>query len=279
VAIGFARAAPAAISWLSPGASMQARGGYAAMAAHALNGLVGSKDHERGEEADEQRLGHDGAVVDECDPSDGLLPMLHANILMMAYSASGCMAAVHAAVITHGDRCILMPAVAGSGKTTLTAALLASGFGYGTDDLALLSDAPVRIRAIPVCLGLKAGAWPVLAEKFPGLRKLPVYRRADGQAIRYLQPPPETLPEPGRDFSPADCIVFPCYQPDTRADIRRISSAGGLLRLTDAGYDFPTRMDQGTVQCLINWISGIPCYELQYGGLDEAVRLVGNLVS
>ena len=45
VAIGFAKAAPRAISWLSPGASMQARGSYAAMATHALNGLVGSADH------------------------------------------------------------------------------------------------------------------------------------------------------------------------------------------------------------------------------------------
>ncbi len=45
VAIGFAQAAPRAISWLSPGASMQARGAYAAMATHALNGLVGSTDH------------------------------------------------------------------------------------------------------------------------------------------------------------------------------------------------------------------------------------------
>lgn len=45
VAIAFAKAAPRAISWLSPGASMQARGGYAAMATHALNGLVGSTDH------------------------------------------------------------------------------------------------------------------------------------------------------------------------------------------------------------------------------------------
>jgi anaerobic selenocysteine-containing dehydrogenase len=45
VAIDFAKAAPRAISWLSPGACMQARGGYAAMAAHALNGLVGSADN------------------------------------------------------------------------------------------------------------------------------------------------------------------------------------------------------------------------------------------
>jgi anaerobic selenocysteine-containing dehydrogenase len=45
VAIRFAKAAPAVISWVSPGACMQVRGGYAAMAAHALNGLVGSVDN------------------------------------------------------------------------------------------------------------------------------------------------------------------------------------------------------------------------------------------
>jgi anaerobic selenocysteine-containing dehydrogenase len=45
VARGFGRAAPAAISWVSPGACMQARGAYAAMAAHALNGLVGAVDN------------------------------------------------------------------------------------------------------------------------------------------------------------------------------------------------------------------------------------------
>ena len=48
VAIGFAKAAPYSISWVSPGASMQVRGGYSSMAAHALNGLVGSVDHKGG---------------------------------------------------------------------------------------------------------------------------------------------------------------------------------------------------------------------------------------
>lgn len=45
VAIDFAKAAPRAISWLSPGASMQVRGGYTSMATHALNGLVGSVEN------------------------------------------------------------------------------------------------------------------------------------------------------------------------------------------------------------------------------------------
>lgn len=48
VAREFAAAAPAAISFLSPGAAMHVRGGYTAMAAHALNGLVGSVDNQGG---------------------------------------------------------------------------------------------------------------------------------------------------------------------------------------------------------------------------------------
>jgi anaerobic selenocysteine-containing dehydrogenase len=43
-ALDFANAGSRAISWVSPGAAMQIRGSYASMAAHALNGLVGSVD-------------------------------------------------------------------------------------------------------------------------------------------------------------------------------------------------------------------------------------------
>ena len=48
VAIGFGKAAPHAISWVGGGPVMQVRGGYNSMAAHALNGLVGSVDNHGG---------------------------------------------------------------------------------------------------------------------------------------------------------------------------------------------------------------------------------------
>ncbi len=48
VAKGMAQAAPNVIVWMGPGAAMHVRGGYAAMAVHALNGLLGSIDHEGG---------------------------------------------------------------------------------------------------------------------------------------------------------------------------------------------------------------------------------------
>lgn len=45
VAVGYGKAAPQAISWVGGGPVMQARGGYASMACHALNGLVGAVDN------------------------------------------------------------------------------------------------------------------------------------------------------------------------------------------------------------------------------------------
>ncbi|MHC4502460.1 MAG: molybdopterin-dependent oxidoreductase [Planctomycetota bacterium] len=45
VAIGFAKAAPHTMCWVGGGPAMQVRGGYSCMAAHALNGLVGSADN------------------------------------------------------------------------------------------------------------------------------------------------------------------------------------------------------------------------------------------
>ncbi|MFZ5799067.1 MAG: dehydrogenase [Desulfobulbus sp.] len=45
VARGMAKAAPNVAVWMGPGAAMQVRGGYAAMAVNALNGLVGGVDN------------------------------------------------------------------------------------------------------------------------------------------------------------------------------------------------------------------------------------------
>ncbi len=45
VAVGYGKAAPHAMSWVARGPVMQVRGAYASMAAHALNGLVGSVDN------------------------------------------------------------------------------------------------------------------------------------------------------------------------------------------------------------------------------------------
>jgi len=219
----------------------------------------------------------DGKVADECSDSTSIVPMLHANLLVMAYLNSRCLAAVHAAAVTRRERCVLLPAISGSGKSTLTAALLAAGFGYCTDDLALLTGEPVRVRPVPTCLGLKRGSWNVLAERIPQIADLPIYLRPDGQTIRYL-PPPALESEVQASYA-VHCIVFPVYVKGSLIRLRPLSSAEGLSRLAEAGYDLPHRINTDIVETLIKWISNIPCFELHYSELDQAVDQILKLMT
>jgi Coenzyme PQQ synthesis protein D (PqqD) len=213
--------------------------------------------------------------VDQCSAAAGVIPMLHSSILLMAYGSSACMAAVHAAAVTRGDDCVLMPATSGSGKSTLTAALLSQGFGYGSDDLALLTHEPVRIRPVPTCLGLKSGSWRVLDGVLPAIRHLSTHLRADGKQVRYLPPP---VIDQNRNYN-ARAIVFPIWSPGQQAaQINRIGAAEGLSRLTASGYDLRNRINAEIVECLIRWISGRPCFELRYDAPTDAALVMSALM-
>jgi len=217
----------------------------------------------------------EGQPVDRCSTAAGVVPMLHARILLMAYERSACLAALHAAAVTRGDACILMPATSGSGKSTLTAALVSQGFGYCSDDLALLTHEPVRIRPVPTCLGLKTGSWGVLSDVFPEICRLPTHLRADGKQVRYL---PAPIIDANRTYR-ACAIVFPEWSAGQEpAQMRRISSAEGLSRLTDSGYDLRKRINAEIVECLIQWISGLPCFELRYDRPTDAAPLMSALM-
>lgn len=220
-----------------------------------------------------------GCAIDECDDPQELVPMMHANLLLAAYRRSDCVAALHASAVARGQDCILMPGASGSGKSTLATALLAQGYEFCTDDLAVLTGQPLRIRTFPMRIGLKTGAWGPLASRWPQLDALPVHWRADGQSVRYFLPPRnlDSLPRP--DTYEPSCVVFPSFRPAARTDSRRITTGDALLRLTEAGYDLPSRMDRHVVSILVDWLSTTPCYELTFCRLDQAVDAISTIAA
>ena len=226
------------------------------------------------QEGDHWVLYRDGEWIDRTPTEAGVIPMLHANVLLMAYASSDGIAVLHAAAVNRKGRCVLMPAVSGSGKSTLTAALVASGFDYFSDDLVMLTREPVKVRAVPTCLGLKSGSWKPLDHLFPELSKLRVYHRADGKQVKYLSLPQTAVD----DSSDAHAIVFPTWTSQPGTEFRYISSAEALAALTTAGYDLPNRINRDVVECLIRWIAGLPCFELRYHRLEDAVRSISALL-
>jgi hypothetical protein len=218
----------------------------------------------------------DGISVIECDNLLELGPVIQREAMLSAYEATDCLAAIHAAAVcTVKNKCILLPGAKGSGKSTLTAALIGAGLTYLTDELSLLIPGTRLIRPARVSLGLKRGSWPILASSFSFLVHLLTHRQQGNVEVRYLPPPKDKVPS--RETYPVECLVFPKYQAGGPTILTSLSTADALCRIAEAGYAVPASLDANRVEQLIDWIAQLDCFELRMGDLSEAVYKVKEL--
>ena len=219
----------------------------------------------------------DGRLVQRCARLDQLAPIVKWVLLAESINRYRYLLYIHAGVVRSARGCLLLPAPAGSGKTSLTAALVRAGFVYLSDEVALLEEHTPCVRSVPVSLCVKDGAWDLLIPRYPELRDLAVHYRFDGKIVRYLNPPAEALdcdPEVGH---PVRWMVFPRHTPGVRTALRPLCRADALCRLLEQCLAMPNPLDQAQVASLVRWITGIPCFEMPMSSLDDAVALLHEL--
>lgn len=222
-------------------------------------------------------LHHNGGMVGTCTDGRSVVPMVHAHLMMEAYRSAQCLLALHAAAVGARGRSLLLAGMSGSGKSTLTAALLAHGFEYLADDTVLLTLPPVRVRGVPMRVGLKEGSWEVVQRFWPELDALPIHDRPDGKRVRYLQPP-AAVPDTFDRRLTGSVLVFPQYACGAETRMKRIGRADALAKLTEAGYDVPDLANREVICALVSWMAQLDCYELRYSELSDAVASLGALM-
>ncbi len=179
--------------------------------------------------------------------------------------------ALHAAALLKHERLVLLCGEPGAGKTTLTLALVHAGFGFASDDVALLNS-DGRCVGLPFAPAVKAGAWPLLADYFPDLDAAPTFRRPDNRRVRYLVPNASTSvttaswPVGSVILLHRDRAAQPGLDPIDPVDVLRGLVGGAFApggELGDTGFDVLARV-----------IGSVRAYRLSYCGLDEAVGLI-----
>jgi hypothetical protein len=180
--------------------------------------------------------------------------------------------------VSNGQKCLLLPAAPGSGKTTLTAALTAAGFQYFSDEVALLEEPDLEVRPVPISLSVKSGALEVLAPLFPQLRRSANHTREDFETVTYLNPPTVSFRAGLNQTHPAGWIVFPQYSARATTELRAIGKAEALARLMGEILVVAKPLDKRAVRSLVRWIQRVECYELPNSSLSQAVQLIGSLL-
>jgi hypothetical protein len=220
----------------------------------------------------EQRVLEDGRTIERCRSRDELTPLVKASVWRLAVNRRRYAMEIHAAALASGGRCVLLPGAPGSGKSTLAAALVAGGFGYLSDEAALLEGSRFEVRPVPLALTVKPGSIALLEPFHPGVGALAAHRREDGKVVRYLPPPPGArLADPDRTL-PVATLVFPRVAGTT--SLHPIPHAEALRRLLAQCLVLPERLDGERVRDLLAWLRGLRCFELATGALPDAVAAV-----
>jgi hypothetical protein len=232
------------------------------------------------------RLTHDGRgfalsaagdLLGRCAEYDQVAPMVLAELVLRAVHSSDALCALHASAVRYRGRTVLWAGESGAGKSTLAAALGASGFQHLADDTVVLERPRLAMRPVPTLPCLKEGAWGLLAGFFPQIAHLPVHRRPDGRAVRYLRTTPRaTDVDPRRAFD-VDAIIFPTHAAGAVAELRPLASADALNLLFPHFYAVTPRMRDSDVDRLIAWIDDVRCYRLASPSLGRSVELVRGL--
>jgi hypothetical protein len=212
----------------------------------------------------------DREFIAQCAGLDALAPVVKSLVWGTILRDQRFFLDIHAGVVSDGARCILLPAPPGSGKSTLTAALVHAGFEFFSDEIALLADGTLDVLPVPLAICVKEPGIDALADRFPELRALPVHRRGDGKRVVYMRPPKLRLPS-GEAPRPVRALVFPRFSPGSETALAPLPRADALQRLMSQCVGVAERLDAKRVERLVGWIGGIACYALEFGSTDAAM--------
>lgn len=178
--------------------------------------------------------------------------------------------ALHAAAACRGGRAVLLPAPPDAGKTTTVAALVVSGFGYLTDEAALIDPRTLELHAYPRALRMNDRSARLVTRN-----PEPATEPSIGPARHLLCD--ELRPDSRADGASVAVIVEPRYRLGGSTELSPVSRAEMLTLLARNSFNI-RRWGSAGVQRLGALVAGADAYRLTMGDLWEGVAAIESLL-
>jgi HprK-related kinase A len=185
---------------------------------------------------------------------------------------------LHAAALERNGEALVLPAMPGSGKSTLSAALAYRGWRFLSDEFGLIRPETVDILPIPRAVPLKNRSIPVIREYLPQAYLGPVFTKTRKGDVAHLRPPRESILRQCESARPR-WIVFPRFTSGMQhAHLIPLEKSLGFTRLAQNAFNYQLLGEAG-FHTLVRMVRVCDCYRLDYGDLDSAVSALDRLCS
>ena len=224
-----------------------------------------------GETQSRFRLQIDGAWVLGSGNPAHILDDLFSHVNVDTIEATVDSVLIHAgAVVTPDALGVVLPASSGSGKSTLVAGLVRAGFGYLSDEAAVLDPVSALLHPYPIHLSLKAASRDRFPEARPGEADLAFCDatwHVDPDAIR-----------PGAVARPCEVgfVIAHRFEPGAGTVLEPLSPAAACVELVRNQMHARRDMER-SLDLLAGICRASRCFRLTHGDLDEAVEAIASL--
>jgi HprK-related kinase A len=221
-------------------------------------------------------VARDGEILAQAQQSGDALGWVVWDVNRAAAEAGADHLLFHSGAVEADGTGVLLPGASGSGKSTLTAGLVRAGLGYLTDELAALDLASGRLLPYPKPITVKPGSFAVLADIGPDGRLAPGSRPWAGQEWQ-VAVGEGTGRAIGTPCEPGFVIV-PHYDAGAETTLTPLSDTQAFFALAVNAVNLVAHGSAGT-RALGRLAHGCQCFSLAFSDLDEACRLVLELVA
>lgn len=178
---------------------------------------------------------------------------------------------VHAAAASWRGAGILLPAPPDSGKSTLVAGLTKAGCSYLTDEAALIDPETAMVHPFPRSLWLERRSVDAV---FGSDAEVLRWRTGRQFHVRPADLRPRAIGRP----CPVRYVVTPAYESGAQTALVRIARAEALMALARQSFHLG-RFGGDGVRLLGRVVEAAECYRVVVGDLDDAVRMVLDVVA
>jgi hypothetical protein len=182
---------------------------------------------------------------------------------------------LHAAVLERGGRALIMPGDPGAGKSTLTAALMLSGWRLLSDEIALVDRRDGLLRGLARPVSLKNASISVVRDHDPGAVLGDTAHDTHKGSVAHLKPTADSVLRVNEPARPA-WIVFPRWRAGAEARLTPHSKPAAFLHLASHAFNYSV-LGQIGFERAAALMDACTCWDFEYGRLDDAIRVFREL--
>jgi len=184
---------------------------------------------------------------------------------------------LHAAVLEKNGRAVVLPGDPGAGKSTLTAALMLSGWRLLSDEITLIDRDDGMLVGLARPVSLKNASIEVIQRAFPdAVIGAPAHDTHKG-TVAHVRPSADSVARVNQKARPA-WVIFPRWKQGSEARLSPHSRADAMLHTASHAFNYSLLGGLG-FELNAALMDACTCYDFEYSNLDDALKTFAELAA